>query len=98
VLVLSRQAAHENAPDRGEYREVAGVVTAQDVMHSDAILPADKRSAPLPPSTQSRFCLTAPVAGPTFSSDFGAALQPTIQVASYLSCKRSARNSVPYVV
>jgi hypothetical protein len=25
VLVLSRQAAHENAPDRGEYREVAGV-------------------------------------------------------------------------
>jgi hypothetical protein len=46
VLVLGRQVAHESAPDRGEYREVAGVVTAQDVMREGAILPADKQSDP----------------------------------------------------
>jgi hypothetical protein len=38
-------------------------------------------------ATQSRFCLAAPVARPTFPFGFGAALQPTIPISSHLLCK-----------
>jgi hypothetical protein len=42
---------------------------------------ADKRPTPLPSSTQSRFCLTAPVARLTTRAFLRVAWKPTIQVS-----------------
>jgi hypothetical protein len=87
------------AADRGEYRQAARVVTAQNVKRCGAI---HGRYVTGPiyflPSTQSRSCLTASFAQPTFPSDVDAVTQPTILVSTHLSCGRSAHSNVPPAV
>src|ERR1700751_5290700 len=65
---------HYGAADCGQYGKVARVVTAQGVMRCGAISFDKQADENAELSTQSRFCLIAPVARPTFSPGFGAAL------------------------